>query len=277
MRFSNVLTKTILSLYDGKNEGVVISGYFDSKLKKLVGLIIASESVEEYADEFVLPCKNIYKIGKDAITIKNNTVLELKLTLDNISKYSPINSYSYYTNGTLIGKISDLELDEKMNIVSYIVDDKELPANKIASHSQGTIIFYDDEFKISVERLKPSIQHIKIKETDLLTSSPQTAYIMPTFEVKDSATNDTLQMSENKGSDNIEQKTNIEVFKKPLDNTKIQRLTANSNLLIGKKITKNIATQNGELIGKKGNIITSKTLFLASTHQKLRELVLYSE
>ena len=62
MRFSNLLSKSVLSLYNGSNEGVVISGYFDEKLKKLTSLEVVSQNDSNLTDEYILSVKNIYNI-----------------------------------------------------------------------------------------------------------------------------------------------------------------------------------------------------------------------
>ncbi|MBQ8749892.1 MAG: PRC-barrel domain-containing protein [Clostridia bacterium] len=278
MKFSNLLSKSVLSLYNGSNEGVVISGYFDDKLKKLIALEVVSQDDSTLTDEYLLFVKNIYNIGQDAITIKNNSLLDLKITAKELNDSSPINCLAYKTNGELIGKITDIDFDDKFSIKSFIIEHLELDASKVASHSKGTIIFYDEEFKTKVEKLRPSIARIKIKENDLMSTTLPKTYIMPAFETE-SINQEALeeQKQENEKPNLQKFETTTETNKPNLLNARIDRLTANTNLLIGKKITRTIATANGELIGKKGNLITSKTIYLATAHQKLRELILYCE
>ncbi|MGN1227087.1 MAG: hypothetical protein ACI4TX_00425, partial [Christensenellales bacterium] len=232
---------------------------------------------------------NIYNIGQDAITIKNNSYLDLKLTL-NMQEYTPMNCQAYLTNGNLIGKVNDIEFDDKFNIKTFMVDEQEIDARKMASHSKGTIIFYDDNFSIRVDKLKPNSNKIKIKENERLLNNLPKAYIMPTYNIIENNNSETSPTLNNEKSDeekplqkfetnsseqNISNDNKISTI--TLNNARIERLTANSNLLIGKKITRTIATPNGELIGKKGNVVTSKTIYLATAHQKLRELILYCE
>lgn len=276
MKFSFLLSKNVLSLFNGSNEGVVIAGYFDEKLKKLNYIGISSQDDNTLADEYVLNVKNIYSIGQDAITIKNNSLLDLKDTLI-IDDYTPINSFAYLTNGTFIGKVNDVTLDNKFNIESYTIENTEISSSKVASHSKGTIIFYDENFNVKIEKFKPSSK-IKLAENGKNTNNLPKTIFMPIFkndEINKYETNNDF-LTENLKSDKIDEKIqkNIEIN---ANLEKIERLTANSNLLIGKKITKTISTPNGELIGKKGNIVTNKTIILATAHQKLRELVLYCE
>ena len=63
--------------------------------------------------------------------IKNNTILDLKINLG-INEYSPINSYCYNTSGKLLGKVSDIEFDEKFNISKFIIDESEIESNRLA-------------------------------------------------------------------------------------------------------------------------------------------------
>ena len=58
----------VLSLYEGELLGVVDKLYFDKKLKKLM----IFELVGEDGAKLILPSKNVYHIGKNAITVKNN-------------------------------------------------------------------------------------------------------------------------------------------------------------------------------------------------------------
>ena len=59
MRFSSLLTKNVISLYNGTNEGIVISGSFDEKLKKLNALEIVNQNDTNLSDEYILKIKCI--------------------------------------------------------------------------------------------------------------------------------------------------------------------------------------------------------------------------
>jgi len=280
MKFSNLLSKSVISLYNGSNEGIVISGHFDSRLKRITSLEVASQDDANILDEYVLSVKNIYKIGEDAVVIKNNTQLDLKSnTITN--EDSPINYYAYNTSGKLLGKITDIEFNERYEIEAFLIDETKIDANRIASFSKGTIVFYEENAKIKVDRFRPTSAKVIKRESEKLTNNLPTTYILPVYE--NTELNETQEETSETNKDEIQ--TNIQRFeientpkqaKNPI-NARIERLSGNSNLLIGKRITKTISTPNGELIGKKGNIVTSKTIYLATAHQKLRELVLYCE
>ena len=71
---SDFVSRPVLSLYEGELIGSVDKLLFDKKLKKLLFL----ELIGENDNRFLLPTKNIYNVGKNAITIKNNTAITLK-------------------------------------------------------------------------------------------------------------------------------------------------------------------------------------------------------
>jgi len=56
----------VLSLFEGELIGKVDKLYFDKKLKKLIEI----ELIGEDCSKLVLPTKNIYHVGKNAITVK---------------------------------------------------------------------------------------------------------------------------------------------------------------------------------------------------------------
>ena len=71
----DLLSLSVLSLYEGELIGVVDKLYFDKKLKKLISLeILNADGVK-----LILNAKNIYHIGKNAITVKNNQAISIKV------------------------------------------------------------------------------------------------------------------------------------------------------------------------------------------------------
>ena len=69
------LSLNVLSLYEGELIGVVDKLYFDKKMRKLIQL----ELIGDNDTRLILPTKNIYHIGKNAITVKNNQAVSLKV------------------------------------------------------------------------------------------------------------------------------------------------------------------------------------------------------
>ena len=264
MQLVEIVSKPVLSLYNGTNEGTVLSANFSVDLKRLKSLIILTESpTKENEEELYLDAKKVYSFGDNAITIRNNSALELLTSRDGtITNNNPINSIAYTVKGHKIGKITDVCIDEKLNVTHLVVTDIQLPIKLLASYSENTVIFYEEQINCNVKRMRPVFARPKILE-----NSENIVRIM-----NDNI--DRLEMTEPS-----EEKLSETPTKKYTLNEQegIIRLNTNSSLLIGKKVTKTIQTQNGELIAKKNTIITPKIVSLVTTHRKLRELAMYSE
>lgn len=243
MQLIDILSKPVISLYNGTNEGVVLSACFSEDLKKLNYLIIVSSTDSEADDELILSARDVFKFGSDAIMIKNNSCLQLKTNLDAICFNNPINSTAYDMDGKLLGKVSDVIIDEQLAVEKLVIAGKTLERAKLISHSLDTLIFKSVNAKVSLSKFKPSATFISNVDNPVKI----------------------MQMG-------VEQKQDY-----ANDRTQISRLTLNANLLLGRKITKNILSGNGELVAKSGATISSKIITMARTHQKLRELAIYSE
>lgn len=246
MQLSDILSKPVISLYDGTNEGFIINACFNKNLQRLKYLIVAGQEKTDEEEIYILDVSNIYKIGKDAIVIKNNVSLELLSNYEGvISINNPINSIAYTTNGESLGPVKDVSLNNELNLIEYKLSGSNIPSTRLASFSENTILFQTDIETVNIKKYKPTFKK-PIKESN------QSVKILALPKVE-----------ENK--------------KYKLQEATIQRLTGNTSLLLGRKLTKQIQSQNGELIAKKDSRITPKTIASATNHQKLRELALYSE
>lgn len=243
MQLIDILSKPVISLYNGTNEGVVLSACFSEDLKKLNYFIVVS-STDNEDDELVLSSKEVYKFGNDAIMIKNNSCLELRTNFDGVCFNNPINSMAYDMDGNLLGKVTSVSLDEQLSIDEFIVGDKFYKRSQLVSFSFDTLVFKNMDVKVSLSKFRPNTTFISGK-----VDTPVKIMQIGT----------------------IKQETD------GYDRNQISRLTLNANLLLGRKTTKNILARNGELIAKSGLTISSKIITMARTHQKLRELAIYSE
>ena len=70
-KLTNLLGKTLISLYNSEKEGILKNAIFDKKLTKLKYFLILNENSNE-DEETLLASKDIFFIGQDAVTIKNN-------------------------------------------------------------------------------------------------------------------------------------------------------------------------------------------------------------
>jgi len=233
---------SVLSLYEGELLGVVDKLYFDKKMKKLVELeLISDDDVR-----LILPTKNIYHIGKNAITIKNNQAVNLKVTN---SEYStcPINSKAYSINGEYLGVIKEISLNEKFMTEKLSLDNNStIEISNLASFGKNTVIFYDANTSVDVKKFTPNKTPKLYKSNNV-----QIAEILPVEESKP----DTISA------------VSVE------DSVKIN--TQNSDFLLGRVCVKDIYNFNNELLIKANTLVNKKNLKEIKRFGKLRELMLY--
>ena len=109
-----------------------------------------------------MPTKNIYHIGKNAITIRNNQCVEIKTDVNTIFQ-SPINLIAYSIKGEFLGIIKEVCFNEKYLTTSIELENNQaLNPNFIASCSINTMIFYNKEILVDVKNFKPN-KKLKIK------------------------------------------------------------------------------------------------------------------
>lgn len=226
---------SVLSLYEGELIGKVNKLYFDKKLKRLMEIEIL---IEDGARVF-LPTKNIYNVGKNAITIKNNQALVLKeIGSDYVAE--PLNCKAYSINGEFLGVVDELSLNEKFVTQKISLDNsKTLDVKNMASCGKNTIIFYNGAEKVNVKNFTPNEKPIRYK-----SKVNQPATILPAEEGVTS-------------------------------NVNINTLVQNEDFLIGRTCLKDIFNFNNEILIKAHGIVNKKNLKEVKKFGKLRELMIY--
>lgn len=236
-RISNIISLPVINIFDCKSEGIIDNIFFDSKSKKLKYISVYDEG---YELTHVIKINNIFHLGQDCVLINNSNALELKESICScLDEYiNPINLNIYDLNGTLIGKCVDIIIDKKLNLKSLILSTaEEIPACKIKN--MGTSIILTSNSPFNINKFKPTINKIKISNTiDSTVSLPN-------------------QVVNTQGSPQ-------------------QKLITDYTFLIGRTLSQNIQSFNGEIIAKEGALITKDTIKKASLVGKLLELTRYS-
>lgn len=236
---------SVLSLYEGELLGVVDKLYFDKKLKKLMEL----ELVGEEGNKLILPTKAIYHLGKNAITVKNNQAVQLKVDETEFVA-CPINSKAYTIRGEYLGVIKEISLNENFLTEKFSLDnDKAIDVTLLASSGKNTTIFYEDTDRVNVKKFTPQ-KSPKIFKSSIV----QTAEILP-------------QPATTAASQN-ENVVDVETPKPNLQS---------ADFLLGRVCTKDIFNFNNEILIKAHAVITKKNLKEINKFGKLRELMLYSK
>ncbi len=247
MYYSNdIKSLNVLSLYEGELLGTVDKLYFDKKMKKLLFLELLSDN----DSRLLLPTKNIYHVGKNAITVKNNQAVSLKVEDVDLS-LCPVGSKAYTIRGEYLGMIVEMSMNEKFLTEKFSLDNNTtLDVKNLASCGKNTVIFYDKTEHVDVSRFVPN-KTPKFFKTK--TSEPQTAEIMP-----------------------VENEIDVSAQAVPVDSEKKSN-TQNADFLIGRVCTKDIFNFNNELLIKAHAIINKKNLREINRFGKLRELMLFSK
>ncbi len=247
----------VLSLYEGELLGVVDKLFFDKKLKKLLEV----ELIGEDGARLTLPTKNIYHIGKNAITVKNNQAVSLKVEENSLSP-CPTNSKAYTIKGEFLGLVKEISLNEKFLTEKFSLDNgSTLEVKNLASSSKNTTIFYENTDKVNVKKFTPN------KAPKIFKSFKRVeAQILP-VENKASAQTDDANPTQ------TPVQSNPQVV--PVEDTNKQLQTA--EFLLGRVCTKDIFNFNNEILIKAHTVINKKNLKEINKFGKLRELMLYSK
>ena len=235
-KVSNIISSFVVSVFNGQIEGVVSNILFNEK--KHAKYLIISQNDEQF---LVLNTSDIYKLGDGAVIIKNSDCLNLmsNMELEIKNYFSPINSIIVSVEGNFLGYVTDMELDEKFNILSFESSTKNnVNLSTVINISESVIITSDNTLK------KPKLSNFKPKYT--------------IEKLAENSTQQTVEILTNSGA--------------ILPN----RTVANYNFLINRKVSKNIVNFNGEIIIKENQIINSKVLDIARINGKIRELTKYS-
>ena len=240
-KLSELISKPVISIYDGQNEGTVGNILFDRKRKKALFAVIFDNSEE--SPERVLPLQKIYSIG-DSIMIRNSGNLELMSNLDlSLSNlYNPVMTTAYDTSGKKYGQINDIIIDDNYNISEFIFSDGvKCNCKKIANFNDSVCILYKENDTIKLWALK---QRVKIPKDH----------------------NQSIVQIMNSEDMQTQEKSPI------LPN----RAVANYKLLLDRKVTKNISSLNGKVIIRKDTKISNTIIDLAKRYGVLRELTQFS-
>ena len=258
-KLSDILSKQIVNLYNGKYEGTIKDISFDEKFKQAKWLILFDEESEEFA----LDINKIYMVGENAITIKNGDGLFLTSTLNKNFKNNPINLPCYTVGGNLLGKLNDIEFNKNFYVSNFHVNKNTFPLNKIVNIGNNLIVINDDDKKIKLSNFKPKIQTNDTKAMQVVS-----------IQKKETNTNENTipKIEEIVDADTPTKKPFI--VNKGINQ---QKILSNQNFLLGRKATKTVYGINNEVIIKKDNIINSKNLEYAKLHNKISELAVFSK
>lgn len=237
---SDIISTPVISLYEGDYIGIIYNIMFDYKQKKCNYACIIND---EDSIPHLIKFKDIFKIGKSCIYIKNKSVLNLELNCDKEieGNANPLNLKVFDLECNYLGTSHDIIIDENYYLSKIILNNgKEINKDDIFNIGKSAIIIGNS--KISIQKLKPLQKVIKQEKSE------QKVVIL---------------------SDFIEQSN--------LEKTQNNKIITDFRFLIGRILNKDILALNGELIAKKNSVITKDLINKASHFGKLVEITRYSK
>ena len=244
-KLSEIFSMPVISLYNGQVEGIVKNAILDKKLRKIKYFFVIGTN--DFDEEQIFSVNSIFKIGKDAIIVKNTSCLELYSNFEpQLTSNNPINLNAYTIDGTKLGKIHDVFFDEKYNVQSLQLSNNEIiTIDEIASSSSNVLLIHNKDSKINISKFSDQKKPKLIK-----TEEPVTILRA-----------------------NFNQTNNEKTAQQTILPSKI---TSTVNFLVGRIVTQNLYSQSKEVIAKKGSQITLKTIDCARKNGKIKELAIFS-
>lgn len=254
---SEIISKPVLNLYNGKIEGTIKNACFDNTFKKILSLKMFDNDEEEFS----IDTSKVYCVGENSIVIKNSESLTSTINESSCQENNPINLNTFTISGNFIGKLVDVELNNKFEAEVFITDNNtKIKREQIVNISQS-IIVNDTDKKIILNNFKPKVKIQTKQKNNIITILPK---------IEDTQKNNNEQKS---NTETTQKKEAFKIYNQPTP----QKLIGNGSFLIGRKAVKTIYGINNEIIIKKDNIINAKNLENAKKHSKLVELTVFSK
>lgn len=303
---TDLIAKPVISLCEGIVLGTVANAVFDQKLKKVKYLAVFNEDKE---DKLYIPSSYIFNALNNAVIIKNSPLPANTKVLEN----SPLKAPVYLYDGAESGYISDMEIDDKLEVVNLKKDDGSILEikNIISFSSDAVIVCFDKDKLANLKKIKPKKAAADkkdnadcIKKTEAMPieikAAPEIININEIETIPEEINNFSADIidgkketpvdiseKEKETSDNISAKIK-EADTAEINNTEIINESDNEdiyyirnivplfNYLIGRKSTENIKNQINEIIVPKNSVITIDHIDKCRKYGKLLLLAKYS-
>ncbi len=244
-KVSEIISSPIISLYESEYQGTIYNIIFDCKTQKCKYIYLLNE---EDNIEKIININSIYKVGHQCIFLKNASCIELKSNYDYLTCdfTSLINLPVYNLKGEKIGTSSDIELDRNFNIENIILNNNQA-INKQNIINLGKSIILTNDIMVNITKFKPRLKPVSIK------NEKKKVIILSKNNIQNTKENNTYKNEANK------------------------KLITDYRFLVGRQLLQDIKSINGEIIAKKGNIVSPEVIYKASVLGKLVEIARYSK
>ena len=166
MAFRDIITKKILSIYEGEECGFLLGLQFKDKMQGVRYFVVADEEADL---EYTLKPHDVLSAGEDYVTIRNKT----NLVVSTDTKSSNINSVVVGIDGKNYGLMEDIIWGKNYKIDKILCKDYEFTPKNIINVGKNVIIVNNTERKMARANFAPQ------EKIDDTKSNTQTVEILP--------------------------------------------------------------------------------------------------
>lgn len=249
VKVSQIISKYVISLFNGKIEGVVENVLIDNATNKVKFLVVFNE---ETLLTQLLATDKIFAIGNDAVSVKNSGALTLfeNKEKETANLFNPINSAVFTIEGEARGRVTDVQLNEKYYVEKFETTDGLHAVKNIANYTGETLILKDTKKNVNIKNFYERKKANPVNDTRIVSILSKQTVSNP--------------------SDDPTQPLLPQTMLTP------NRAITNYAFLINRKVQKNIVSQAGNLIIKENSRINTNIINIARKNGKLKELTKYS-
>ena len=147
---SDFLSKPVVSLKEGKDEGIIKNIGFSSGLKSAEWLLLYDQNDAD-CEEKALKLSDAHILGEHAVMIKSGQSVMPAVSAPAVDN-NPINCRVYTAKGTLLGVVSDVMMTDANAVTGIIYDnDKVLPIGGVLSGSRDVIVTAGEDEDVTAE------------------------------------------------------------------------------------------------------------------------------
>lgn len=165
-KFTQIIGAKVISAYNCEYLGTVINMQMNKNNTQIKHLIISGADDET---TYILPISKIFSL-KSAVIIRNKTALSVSVDT-NIPNL--INAEVVTISGEITGHITDLDLDEKMNIISIISNTQKIEPKNLINFSNGIALINDTTKKYTNHCFAPRITINNTMDTNTVQALAQ--------------------------------------------------------------------------------------------------------
>ncbi len=243
-KFSELIGKKVLSLYESREEGAIVGCLLSPKLDKIAYFEVANEE----GSLFFAP-SSLFALSECAV-IKNSSMLFTRASLTKESAPCPVNFPAFSPLGKSLGVVTDLYI-ENAEVTSIELGERQFPPSSLVRRGEEILFFSEDGKKV---KLTPPVSAPKAPIPAPSPSAP-VVNAMPVVE-----------------SESPEREVFVPVrLSKPDGESK-----SGFDFLLGKTVNADILSGDGSPIALSGQTIDENILSAVSKEGKLVLLALYS-